>query len=872
MADLSIGQSSFNQGELGRLMEGRADNPVYARALSKIENWIIVPQGGLFHRPGFELVNDVDTTDSLNVRLTRFSFNKQQEYVQLWREREVRIFRQKSLVSTVATPFSGAETRVLRAAQSGDVQILTHFNHPPQLLERLGSDTAWGISELVIDPLPFFAFNRTHKIAPSSAAVASGVTFTLSDSDEGYWNAGHFGNDILIKFNDGEATLKEPQQDATGGTPLSGAGTAANAFDGSDGTSTAAGADGWIGYDFTADTVVRVVGFRVGSATTYNLVFETDDNASFSTPSLVASATFTSEVDTWVYIDIPRHTGETHFRIRETGGADLDVKQLVFNKGLAAIGDTTSAFLNTDATKVFKEQAWGPHHGYPRTVEFIGNRLAFGGTRDEPATAFFGKDGDLFNFDDTTTDADAAFARTLSTDQNHFIRDMKAERDGLVIFTSDGVFNLDGDGAPITPTNVSIEPQTRIGVSTVAVGEVDGDLHYSEANGKSISSIAFDFGRDQYVTDNKNTLAHHLFVEGQKPRAMTGLRGWRDTQANLLFVPREDGQMAVLTQDASKQVLSWSRFVTYNPDSSQAKFRDAVVVETDHGESDINGDPIVKPTLYAIVERTVDGATKTFLEALTEEDVHLDHWFIGEVTNQEVTAAAVAAAGSSYAVNDILTVAGGTGTAATMKVTAVDGSGAVTGIKVRTSGDYSATPSNPVSVTGGGGTGATLTLTFDLKAKTGWSGLTTLPNSTITVVGDGFVVGEATVDGSGDFTITTAVKSILTGIFYDSPGQTMKLPVISGGQVLRGNPMTLKEAVMDFDETLDFEVNGYPVRFRSWNNFVFETGLEKFTGQKRIKISNRGSGSQRDPKVDFNVREPVACTLLALTIKAKVGV
>lgn len=66
---------------------------------------------------------------------------------------------------------------------------------------------------------------------------------------------------------------------------------------------------------------------------------------------------------------------------------------------------------------------------------------------------------------------------------------------------------------------------------------------------------------------------------------------------------------------------------------------------------------------------------------------------------------------ATYAVNNILTVVGGTGTAATLKVTAVS-SGVITGISVNSGGVYTVLPTNPVSITGGGGTLATFNLTF----------------------------------------------------------------------------------------------------------------------------------------------------------------
>lgn len=71
--------------------------------------------------------------------------------------------------------------------------------------------------------------------------------------------------------------------------------------------------------------------------------------------------------------------------------------------------------------------------------------------------------------------------------------------------------------------------------------------------------------------------------------------------------------------------------------------------------------------------------------------------------------------GTGYEVNDTLTVVGGTGTAAELTVDAISGGGAdgpVYRVSVSNAGSYSVLPSNPISVTGGEGSGATFNLTF----------------------------------------------------------------------------------------------------------------------------------------------------------------
>jgi hypothetical protein len=80
-----------------------------------------------------------------------------------------------------------------------------------------------------------------------------------------------------------------------------------------------------------------------------------------------------------------------------------------------------------------------------------------------------------------------------------------------------------------------------------------------------------------------------------------------------------------------------------------------------------------------------------------------------------IESATVAAGGSGYVVGEILTLTGGTGTAATLRVETIDGSGAVLTVSVTTSrGAYTAVPANPISTTSSGaGTLATITGVFD---------------------------------------------------------------------------------------------------------------------------------------------------------------
>lgn len=81
---------------------------------------------------------------------------------------------------------------------------------------------------------------------------------------------------------------------------------------------------------------------------------------------------------------------------------------------------------------------------------------------------------------------------------------------------------------------------------------------------------------------------------------------------------------------------------------------------------------------------------------------------------QEAVSATVAGGGTGYSVSDTLTLVGGViaqgGAAATFTVSTESG-GVITAVTLASAGLYEVPPSSPVQVTGGGGSGATLTLT-----------------------------------------------------------------------------------------------------------------------------------------------------------------
>lgn len=87
-----------------------------------------------------------------------------------------------------------------------------------------------------------------------------------------------------------------------------------------------------------------------------------------------------------------------------------------------------------------------------------------------------------------------------------------------------------------------------------------------------------------------------------------------------------------------------------------------------------------------------------------------------------LSAFSISAAGSGYVVGDLVLVPGGTlatgGLAAAVEVISVNGSGGITGGTIVVAGPYTTAPTNPVTVTGGTGTGMHLSFTATSLART----------------------------------------------------------------------------------------------------------------------------------------------------------
>lgn len=170
--------------------------------------------------------------------------------------------------------------------------------------------------------------------------------------------------------------------------------------------------------------------------------------------------------------------------------------------------------------------------------------------------------------------------------------------------------------------------------------------------------------------------------------------------------------------------------------------------------------------------------------------------------------------GSGYAVNDTITLTGGTFTTATvLKVTSVSG-GVVTAVSVKTPGSYSVLPTNPVSQgsTSGAGTGFTVSVSWGISSVTvtaggtgyssapsiGFNGGGALPTATA-ITASNAVSGISLSSGASGYigTPTVILQGLSAGSGATATASLVTLSMDDVGQSTSGFTNPLRNATAD---------------------------------------------------------------------------
>lgn len=201
-------------------------------------------------------------------------------------------------------------------------------------------------------------------------------------------------------------------------------------------------------------------------------------------------------------------------------------------------------------TKDWDELAFSEARGWPGSVTFHQNRMVIGGSRDLPNALWLSKSAAFFNFDTGEGLDDEAIVFRLAANDDPAIRALVSGRN-LQVFTSVGEWVVTGD--PLTPTNLQVEQQSRVGSPRdrqVPPRDVDGATLFAARNGREICEFLFTSLEDAYQAADLALLARHLVVD---PVDQDFDRGRR-----LFLVAMADGSLATIAIYRNADIAAWS--------------------------------------------------------------------------------------------------------------------------------------------------------------------------------------------------------------------------------------------------------------------------------------------------------------------------
>ena len=811
MAKVSKAFSSFTAGEISPRLFGRTDIAKYDTGAETVENFIVQPHGGLTRRPGTRFIAEVKSSANA-VRLIPFQFNVEQAYILEFGPSYFRIYTDGGQVTDsgsaveVATPFAAADLDGLKYAQVADIMYVVSPNHAPRKITRT-SNIAWTIAEVAQKRGPMGDANITDTTLTCSAATGS-ITVTASASTFVSTDVGR-----LIKTQEGYIKITG----FTSATVVTG--TVQELEDGRS--------------ELLPSYVATTISFHEGDPDATGLEHNDriEDTASlfidegFKKGQTVTMAGSTSNNTSagFLIVDV------TDSVITFAPGADLAAE---------AAGDTVTVAGKLIASDVFRLGAWSETTGYPRACTFYEQRLVMAGTSDQPQTLFFSQSDDFENFE-SGVEADDAMVYTIGSNEVNVIRFLASTRN-MIVGTSGGEFvvRAGSTDAAITPTNIQIKQQTGHGASDHTPVQAGNAVLFIQRAKRKIRELQYNFDVDGYVAPDITLISEQATESGIIELA------YQQEPDSVVWSVRTDGLLTTTTYKREEQVIGWARHVIGGTD--------AVVERIATIPGDLDEDQV-----YMVVRRTINGATKRYIEFIRDFDFGTD------VTNARFVDSSLTFIGVTSTLNGDITNSATTVILA--DASAFTSSGAIKiGTEIIT---YSGKSTNNLTgcTRGVSGTaaahssGATVT-----QASISLSGLTHLEGQTVSVLGDGAVHPDVTVS-SAAVTLNRYVTKAHVGLSYNSTLRTLRVDAGSSAGTSQGKIKRINELTVRLHKSVGLQVgrdadNLDVVPFRS-SATPMDTAIALFSGDKEIELNGN---FDTDGQITIRQSQPLPMTILAV--------
>ncbi|MGB0684756.1 MAG: hypothetical protein ACPGQD_00995 [Planctomycetota bacterium] len=305
------------------------------------------------------------------------------------------------------------------------------------------------------------------------------------------------------------------------------------------------------------------------------------------------------------FFQVNNASGST-FELQTLAGGDVDSTSftahssggtVTLHGGRTLTGDSTTYAASKFPSVLWKMGAFGGSRGYPTSVSFFLDRLCYA-VENEIYCSVSG-DFDSFYENEFGEIVDtSAFRVPLNSDQINEIVSLLAGPNALYAYTEGAEWTIGraSEAEPFGPNNNRPAEQTAYGsrpVKPIRVGEA---VLFMTATGEKIRELLYDISVDSLLARDMTVRANHIMRGGATYMV------WQNEPRKSLMVGRKDGQLLNFSYDRDQSVLGWGRWV-YGGVSAAVK-SSATIASPNNDRDDV----------YSIVQRTVNGVTKQYVE------------------------------------------------------------------------------------------------------------------------------------------------------------------------------------------------------------------------------------------------------------------
>lgn len=256
---------------------------------------------------------------------------------------------------------------------------------------------------------------------------------------------------------------------------------------------------------------------------------------------------------------------------------------------------------------------------YPTAVCYFQQRHVFAGSNQNPQTVYATRSANYHNFDvHTPVRDDDAITATIAAQQVQNIKHLVSMAD-LLAFTGAGIWKIAGGqtGTAITPSNFTATPQLYVGSSDVRPIAIKNNVLFIEGMGSHVRELQYDYYASVYTGTDLSLYAESLFYGYQ-------ISDWAYAEFPfaVLWACRSDGTLLGMTYLKEQNVWAWHQHETQGSVLSVATIPEP------------NQWGAIENVLYLLVQRSVDGSFRYYIERMVSRQMGADNndisqsWFV----------------------------------------------------------------------------------------------------------------------------------------------------------------------------------------------------------------------------------------------------